>query len=794
MRWRPLLRLAAAILIWATLATAVLALRMMNDNRRWAAATSNSIMSYSLAEQTLQVDLLNARAGLLRNYDPVNADLVSASDSLAKLERLPMRQAARDVLAEIKEAAARQEALVEQFKSRNALLQNSLTRFTANGSAEIGDHNVLSAWILKLTLDTSAATVAQARSALKDLPRGTSGTPAAQLVSHARLLVAVLPEIDKLLHSIRAMRMPDRVGRLETLLREEAADRANALWRLQVSFGVSIALLTAVVTSLILIHRQRTQELEAQADNERLSAAIAMPLIDTGHATFAGRVQEAVDRLGSHLGARRLRLTIPGAPDPAHFSAGGNDDDQQWFCRLVQVAEANGAWIADRVIASTHPEVGHPALIMAMREAGIQNLVLLRTAGPFRVTIGFEPEGAAFAQRQDHLAGIASAIAAIAHGARREVLQLERERLELTVARAGRMEMIGAMASGVAHNFNNIIGAIGGFAEMGQGRTRRGSPVHRHFEEIRKAVERARDLVDEILRFGRQGRSTKHPVELLNILRETVRLLSASAPACRESFVLLTSDEALHVIGAESELQQVFLNIANNAAHASDSQHVTIHAKRASLAESRQLSHGRLGPGKYVVVSICDRGPGIPAAAWQRLFEPFFTMKAGGTGLGLSTAWEVVQDHGGTIAVENLAQGARFSVWLPESIAPAIRGDGVRILLLGDPGQLPADQELLAEIGYEPTALPLPAGVATLSGIQDEFDAVLIASSRSESVGKLASQISKAAAVPVLIAAPEAILLGSPALSAKLSYPLRRDELIDLLPKIATKRVLFGIG
>ncbi len=795
MKWLPALRLTSVVLILATFTTAVLALRMMNESRRWTIAVSNGIMEYSLAEQTLQVDLLTARTGLLRNYDPVNADLIAASESLAELDKLPMQDAARTVLNEITAAAAMQELLVERFKSRNALLQNSLTRFSANGRAEIGDHDALSAWILKLTLDTSPPTVNEARAALEHLPRSLSGTAAAELVSHARLLVAVLPEIDRLLHSIRAMRMTDRVERLQTLLGAESADRGAAVRRLQFVFGMLSALLAASLTALVLVHRQRTRELETQADNERLSAAIAMPLIDTDHATFAVRVQAAVDRLALHLGAKRLRLTILGAPNPAHFSAAGREDDQEWFCRLVQAANASGAWVADRVVASTRGKVGHPAMIRAMLEANIKDLVLIRTVEPCGVIIGFEPEGAASAQRRDHMAGLASAIVAIGHGARRELLQLERERLERTVARAGRMEMIGAMASGVAHNFNNITGAIRGFAEMGLERSRKGSLPSRYFDEILKAVERARDLVDEILRFAKQGRSTKRTVDLLGILSETVQLLDASAS--RGAFQLHAADEPLRVMAAGSDLQQVFLNICNNAAQAGGGRPVTIETRLSLLVEGRSFSHGSLGAGRYVIVSICDAGPGITDTAWHRLFEPFFTMKAGGTGLGLSTAWEIVQDHGGTIEVANLDPGAQFSIWLPESrepVAPAVPGDGARILLISEPGQLAAEEDLLAELGYEPVSSPLTAGGATLVELSDDCDAVLIAAYQSEAAMKLAGEMTGVmGGRPIVLATPEGRLLGSPLSADTLSYPLRREELADALPRIVRRRSLAGI-
>jgi signal transduction histidine kinase len=794
MRSLSSLRFASAILVIATIVIFALALRAMNESRRWTSAVSNAIMSYSLAERTLQVDLLTARSGITRSYHPVNADLIAASDNLADLQQLPMDAPGRRVLREIAASAARQEMLVEQFKRHNALLQTSLIRFTANGRGEQGDLHLLSTWILKLMLDTSAPTVRGARAALDNLPRAPAGSTAAQLVSDARLLVTVLPEIDRLLHSIRTMRMEERVGRLQTLLRVEATERAATVRHLQMLFGILVALLVAVVTASILVQRQYTRELKAQADNERLSAAIAMPLIDTGHATFADRVQDAVDRLAVHLGAKRLRLMIPGVASPSHFSAPQSDCNEAWFCGLVQAADATGAWVADRVMASTRGDGGHPALTMAMHDAGISDLVLLRTSEPSRVVIGFEPKGAAFAQRRDHMAGIASALVAIAHGARREVLQLERERLERTVARAGRMETIGAMASGVAHNFNNIIGAIGGFAEMGQERTKKGSLAHRHFGEITTAVQRARDLVDEILTFAKQGRSCKRPVDLSDILAEAMQLLSASER--RDAFRLRTSGGPFPVMGAGSELQQVFLNICHNAAHASGGRPVTIQAERTTLPQHRRLSHGSLAPGEYVAVSISDDGAGIPGAALHRLFEPFFTMKAGGTGLGLSTAWEIVQDHAGTIDVENLDRGARFTVWLPEMNDGerfTVPGNGARILLLSQLSQLPAEEELLAELGYEPMGMPFFTNVARVAQVLEECDAVLIASCNPGNVLKLVDDLGElVAGRAMLVATPEGGAFGSDVPSGKLAYPLQRRELIAMLPELLRNSALAG--
>ncbi len=790
-RYLPYLRVGAAVLSVGSIALGVFTIRTMNDTRHWVVAASNGLIDYSLAERALQVDLLNARAGLLRNYDPVNEDIASERENLSDLARLPMRPQARHALARLSDKVEEQGGLVEQFKSDNALLQNSLTRFTANGSAEIATHNVLSARILKLTLDTSPQTVADARAALDRIPAAREGSPTAQLTSHARLLVTILPEIDELLHAIRAMRMESRSAELETMLREESRGRSMLVSRLQAALATTVLLLTAIVIALVSFQRTRTRELKAQAANERLSAAIATPLIDSGDETFASRVRDAVHQLALHIGAKRLQLVIPAAPDVFRFSWPDDRSDASWLETMINAADADGAWFGDKVVASRGSDRLDTALTKAMTDAGIHDLVLLRTADPFRVVIGFEPADRTMAQRRDHVAGVISAIIVIAHGARREVMQIERDRLERTLARARRMETIGTMASGVAHNFNNIICAIGGFAEMGQEHTRHGSSARYNFDEIQEAVLRARDLVDDILNFARQRRPNKRPIDISEVLTHTVRLLSASA---RDSgaFQLRVVDGQLSVLGACSDLQQVLLNVCNNASHVSGGLPVIISSRRIRLTEERRMSHSTLTPGSFVVISIADSGRGVAEAARGRLVEPFFTTKAGGTGLGLSTAWEIVQDHGGTIHVENQAEGgACFSIWLPEigrSHSPSVIATGSRILLIAEPDHLAHEEEQLAELGYEPLGFTLSAAPDQLRGVLADCDALLIVSQQPAAAVELVQAIGSALGPrPLLMAIPEdstavtlpAIILPYPPrpmdVSQALSSPGRAD-------------------
>lgn len=790
MKWLPALRVGSAALIVISLVLGVLTLRTTYDTRRWINATNAALMTYALADQALQLDLLGARAGLLRDYDPINADLASERACLANLARLSIRPVSRALLLDLTAKAGQREALVERFKSDNALLQNSLTRFTANDRAELGSENDLSARILNLTLDTSPQTVREATAAVRRLESRAADTPTAQIVSHARLLVRILPEIDEILHAIRAIDMERRIGVLKAALAQESHDRSTRILQLQIALALALLLSALTVGALILAQRIGTNALKSQAANARLSAAIATPLIDTGHATFTARVTEAVQRLARHVRATRLQLTLPGAPTQMHFFWPESEEDPEWLGRFIEAADATQSWLDDKVIASRNGDPIAPALDQAMRAAGVTDLVLLRTAEPFNVVIGFVPAELAFAQRRDSMAGVASAIVAIAYAARREVMQQERDRLERILERTRRLETIGAMASGVSHNFNNIIGAIGGFAEMGQERTRNGSPARYSFDEIQRAVARARDLVDDILNFAKQGRAPKVPINLFDILAHAVRLLSASARQ-DGAFHLAAADKLLAVLGSSRDLEQVFLNICNNAVRARNPRPVEIVAQRRLLADVAHLSHGSLEPGSYIVVSVTDTGPGISEAAQRRLFEPFFTTRAGGTGLGLSTAWEIVQDHFGTIDAQNVPEGgARFSVWLPEltgRAASALAGNGSRILLVTAREHLAADEELLAELGFEPLGFTLSTDPETLRAVACECDAALLAGEDPLAVDELARVISPVlGGRPLLVGLPPGKTADAATPAHLIAYPFQSKQVFDVLVRTGT--------
>jgi signal transduction histidine kinase/CheY-like chemotaxis protein len=281
------------------------------------------------------------------------------------------------------------------------------------------------------------------------------------------------------------------------------------------------------------------------------------------------------------------------------------------------------------------------------------------------------------------------------------------------VGQAQKMKAIGTLAGGVAHDFNNILAAIVGFAEIAMNRAPEG-PLQGHLHRIYEAGVRGRELVRQMLTFAGQTEPEKRPLHLPSVVKETAQLLGASLP---ESVRIIVNGENASgfVLADPEQIKQVIINLAKNAAEAMGDEggSLTINTSVCSFNKAADLPHSDLCPGSYVKLVVTDTGEGIDIAVRERLFDPFFTTRkpGKGTGLGLSVALGIVENHSGAITVESEeGKGATFTVYLPE-IALQVdqnqhEGQGLpagqeRILLVDDEEALiEMGQELLSELGY----------------------------------------------------------------------------------------------
>jgi signal transduction histidine kinase len=385
------------------------------------------------------------------------------------------------------------------------------------------------------------------------------------------------------------------------------------------------------------------------------------------------------------------------------------------------------------------------------------------------------------------------ALDSITNAIEREFFERERARLQ----QARRMETIGTLASGIAHNFNNIVGAILGYTEMIEEQVEADSRTGRNLLEIRRSGERARDLVDQILTLGQRREPRRTNIKVEALVDEAVSLLNASLPP-RITLVVHNRAEGAVVSGEIAQLQQVILNLCNNAAQATegDSQ-IEIETALGEISPQRLLSHGELPGGRYVTISVRDHGRGMDKATVEQLFKPFFTTRPNGNGLGLATVRTIVGEHGGAIDVTSkLGAGSRFEVWLPRGSAvglearspapPLPLGHGQTALVLNEePGRLLTDEEMLAALGYEPVGFThADDAFAALQRGHERFDVVVVSHVQSIEAGECAAWLSRRAPeIPIVLAAASVSDLSQPvpAAAARVHYPLSSAELAAAL-------------
>ncbi len=233
---------------------------------------------------------------------------------------------------------------------------------------------------------------------------------------------------------------------------------------------------------------------------------------------------------------------------------------------------------------------------------------------------------------------------------------------------AQKMESVGTLAGGIAHEFNNILGAILGYASHIESLTTSDNPIHRQALTIGQQARRAAELTQQLLAFAWGGQYTLEPVDMNQAIADTVSLLSKSVDP--RIGIEVRTDADLPAVEADTgQMQQVLANVAVNAAEAMpEGGKITFETRVAHLDEAFARSHPDVAPGDFVEVVIGDTGVGMPPDVADRVFEPFFTTKTDGdaTGLGLSVVYGIVKNHRGHVALTSTpGLGTTVRIYLP---------------------------------------------------------------------------------------------------------------------------------
>jgi len=283
----------------------------------------------------------------------------------------------------------------------------------------------------------------------------------------------------------------------------------------------------------------------------------------------------------------------------------------------------------------------------------------------------------------------------------------EQRRMEEELVKMQKLESIGILAGGIAHDFNNILTALTGNLSLARMHVESGSKVHKRIEEAEKASMRARDLTQQLLTFSRGGEPIKQLASISELVKDSTQfVLRGSNVKCEFD---LPADLWLVELD-EGQINQVLNNLVINADQAMpDGGTITIHAENAQISSKENLP---LRGGDYVVVSVEDQGAGISEKYLDKIFDPYFSTKHKGHGLGLATAYSIVKKHDGLLEVDSeLGKGAVFRFYLPASPKKEVPqasaredihiGKGFILLMDDDEKVREIGREILEHMGYQ---------------------------------------------------------------------------------------------
>lgn len=312
-------------------------------------------------------------------------------------------------------------------------------------------------------------------------------------------------------------------------------------------------------------------------------------------------------------------------------------------------------------------------------------------------------------------------------------------RLGRQLRQSRRMEAIGTLAGGIAHEFNNILAAVSGFTALASHSLDKEHPAAAHIEKILEGHNRAKNLIKKILAFSRQIEQERKPISIRPVIKEALDLIEASAPS---SITIQTdiSPDTGKILADPSLLQQLIMNLCSNACNAMKGTGgiLKVGLSEVHLDSTSLEQHPDITPGTFLKISVSDTGHGMEKDIVERIFDPFFTTQdvSEKTGMGLAVAHGIIENLGGIITVQSEPEkGTLFNVYFPHIASAGKEEDVVtippsgneRILFIDDEEEkLSAGRRLLEFLGYEVTTAD--GGIDAMEIFQadpEKFDLVI---------------------------------------------------------------------
>ncbi len=453
---------------------------------------------------------------------------------------------------------------------------------------------------------------------------------------------------------------------------------------------------------------------------ENLATTISSRFINLGVPEIGPEIDDSLAELGPFLGVERIHISFVSpalAADEAHFCWAAPDGgpatsaaSPSEFMEIAWVQEVmgRGELIGVHRLADLPPE--GEALKARLSQMGIQSLLMvpLMSDHALHGYIGFETLTAEleWGAETEPLVRMIGEILLSAW--ERRCAEHQRRLLESQVEQARKLESLGVMAGGIAHDFNNLLTGIMGNAELAQLEAEAGSSSHRYLESVVQSSRRAAELCRQMLAYAGRGKFVTESFRLDHLIEEMEPLLRTSLTE-RNELEIVTSEAIPTIQGDVGQFRQVISNLVSNAVEAlgEEAGHIAIRTGTrycdTELLASTYLP-APLPAGKYVYLEVEDNGSGMTQEVQQKMFEPFFTTRFAGRGLGLPAVLGIVRSHRGAIDIESASgAGTTIRLYLPvDTVASATQfvegapqGDwhGRGTVLLAD------DEDLVLSVG-----------------------------------------------------------------------------------------------